>query len=78
MKESMNMLILWIRKLRKVKPSGNCDTIEKPFDNHDEDMKRFRQLHQELQTVVNKDIMTTDGSILAPIHGVRLAKHSQN
>ena len=78
MKERMNMLILWIRKLRKAKPSSNCDTVVKTFDNHDEDMKRFRQLHQELQTVVNKDIMTTDGSILAPIHGVRLAKHSQN
>jgi hypothetical protein len=41
-------------------------------------MKRFKQLHRELQTVVNKDIMTTDGAILAPIHGVRLAKNSQN
>jgi hypothetical protein len=78
MKERMNVLILWIRKLRKGKQNGNCDTIEKTFDNHDEDMKRFRQLHRELQTVINKDIMTTDGSILAPIHGVRLAKHSQN
>ena len=78
MKERMNMLVLWIRNLKKGKPSSNCDTLEKTFDNHDEDMKRFRQLHQELQTVVNKDIMTTDGSILAPIHGVRLAKHSQN
>ena len=72
------MLILWIRKMRKAKPTGNGDTVTKTFDNHDEDMKRFHQLHQELQTVVNKDIMTTDGSILAPIHGVRLAKHSQN
>jgi len=72
------MLILWIRKLRKGKQSDNSNTEEKSFSNHDEDMKRFKQLHQELQTVVNKDIMTTDGSILAPVHGVRLAKNSQN
>ena len=72
------MLILWIRKLRKGKLGDNSLIEKQPFSNHDEDMKRFRELHQELQTVVNKDIMTTDGSILAPIHGVRLAKNSQN
>ncbi len=72
------MLILWLRKLRKGNQSDESNTEKKPFSKHDEDMRRFRQLHQELQTVINKDIMTTDGSILAPIHGVRLAKHSQN
>ena len=73
------MLILWIRKLRKDKQGDiNNDIKKKPFINHDEDMKKFKELHQELQTVMNKDIMTTDGSILAPIHGVRLAKNSQN
>lgn len=72
------MLILWIRKLRKGKQSEQATTENQSFQNHDEDMKRFRQLHQELQTVINKDIMTTDGSILAPVHGVRLAKNSQN
>ena len=72
------MLILWIRKLRKAKQSDDSNTEKMPFSNHDEDMKKFKQLHQEFQTVVNKDIMTTDGSILAPVHGVRLAKNSQN
>jgi len=72
------MLILWIRKLRKGKQDDNTSIEKQPFSRHDEEMKRFRELHQELQTVVNKDIMTTDGSILAPIHGVRLAKNSQN
>lgn len=72
------MLILWIRKLRKGKQSEQATTENQSFQNHDEDMKKFRQLHQELQTVINKDIMTTDGSILAPVHGVRLAKNSQN
>ena len=73
------MRILWINKLKK-----NKLIEEKPintkssFIDHDEDMRRFRQLHQELQTVVNKDMITADGSILAPIHGVRLAKNSQN
>lgn len=72
------MLILWIRKLKKDKQDDNTNIEKQPFSSHDEEMKRFRELHQELQTVINKDIMTTDGSILAPIHGVRLAKNSQN
>lgn len=72
------MLILWIRKLRKDKQNEDSPVEKQSFSNHNEDMKRFRQLHQEFHTVVNKDIMTTDGSILAPIHGVRLAKNSQN
>jgi hypothetical protein len=72
------MMILWIRKSKKDKQSDDTTVEKQSFSNHDEEMRRFRQLHQELQTVVNKDIMTTDGSILAPIHGVRLAKNSQN
>jgi hypothetical protein len=72
------MIILWIRKLKKDKQDDNINIAKQPFSNHDEDMKRFKELHQELETVINKDFMTTDGSILAPIHGVRLAKNSQN
>jgi len=73
------MLILWIKKLKKNKQNEEKKMDSKPqFDEHDEDMKKFRQLHQELQTVINKDIIAQDGSILAPVHGVRLAKNSQN
>ena len=73
------MRILWIKKSKK-----NKQIEEKPaaagttFSDHDEDMRRFRQLHQELETVINRDFITADGGILAPIHGVRLAKNSQN
>ncbi len=73
------MLILWIKKLKKNKQAEEKKADNKPhFDDHDEDMKKFRQLHQELETVINKDIINSDGSILAPVHGVRLAKNSQN
>lgn len=73
------MLILWIKRLKKNKQNEEKSTDIKPqFNEHDEDMKKFRQLHQELQTVINKDVIAQDGSILAPIHGVRLAKNSQN
>jgi hypothetical protein len=72
------MLILWISNLRKGKQSDDNPIEKQPFSDHDEDMKRFKELHQELQTVTNRDIMTTDGSVLAPVHGVRLAKNSQN
>ncbi|MGD9142845.1 MAG: hypothetical protein PVG61_03255 [Dehalococcoidia bacterium] len=73
------MLILWIRKLKKNKRDEEKKTNrETQLNEHNENMKKFRQLHKELQTVINKDIIAQDGSILAPIHGVRLAKHSQN
>jgi hypothetical protein len=73
------MLILWIRKLKKNKRDEEKKTNrETHLNEHNENMKKFRQLHNELQTVINKDIIAQDGSILAPIHGVRLAKHSQN
>ena len=73
------MLILWIRKLKKNKrDEEKKNDRETQLNEHNENMKKFRQLHKELQTVINKDIIAQDGSILAPIHGVRLAKHSQN
>jgi hypothetical protein len=73
------MRILWIKKLKKNKPTEEKSiNTESSFSDHDEDMRRFRQLHQELQMVINKDMIAADGSILAPIHGVRLAKNSQN
>jgi hypothetical protein len=73
------MLILWIRKLKKNKQNEEKkNDRETQLNEHNENMKKFRQLHKELQTVINKDIIAQDGSILAPIHGVRLAKHSQN
>jgi hypothetical protein len=64
----------------KNKPTEDKPIIntEPSFSDHDEDMRRFRQLHQELQAVINRDMIAADGSILAPIHGVRLAKNSQN
>lgn len=72
------MKIVWIRRPKK-EQSNEADNKEaKPFTNHDEDMRSFRLLHQELETYINKDIISSDGSILAPIHAVRLAKHSQN
>jgi hypothetical protein len=72
------MLILWIRKNKKNKKSKLDKNIEESFQKHDEDMKKFHHSHQELETIISKDIITTEGDVLAPVHTVTLAKHSQN
>ncbi len=69
------MLILWIRRNRKKNPGKN---VKDPFQKHNEDMKKFRSSHQDFETIVYKDIITEDGTVLAPISNVKLAKHSQN
>jgi hypothetical protein len=69
------MLILWIRRNKKKNPGNN---IKDSFQKHNEDMKKFRSSHQDFETIVYKDIITEDGTVLAPIRNVKLAKHSQN
>jgi hypothetical protein len=72
------MLILWIRRNKKNKKYRPDNNIEESFRKHDEDMKRFRHSHQELEALISKDIITTEGDVLAPVHTVKLARHSQN
>ena len=72
------MLILWLRKNKKKLQASPIKNEEESFQKHNEDMKRFRELHHELETMISKDIITTDVTVLAPIERVRLAKHSQN
>jgi hypothetical protein len=69
------MLIVWIRRNRKNNPSKN---VKDSFQKHNEDMKKFRSSHQDFETIVYKDIITEDGTVLAPISNVKLPKHSQN
>ena len=72
------MLILWLRKNKKKLQANPVKNVEGSFQKHNEEMKRFRELHQELETIISKDIITTDGTVLAPIDRVKLAKNSQN
>jgi hypothetical protein len=50
------------------------------FQKHIEIMKEFRTSHpdREIKVVTPKDILTSDGNLLAPVANVKLDKHKQN
>jgi hypothetical protein len=72
------MLILWIRK----KKNGNNDKPDKSkqqvFLTHDEDMKKFRAEHPDINVVDADDILTENGNTLIPVHKVKLTENIQN
>ena len=70
------MIIVWIRKANSVRRSG--ETAEERMARHNEDMKRFRESHPDLNIVDARDIVTADGMLLAPVQGVRLHRNTQN
>jgi len=72
------MLILWIRKSQTGEQTCHLKNSQNSFQKHDEDMKRFRLAHPRIESTGSRDIMTTDGAILAPVQTVKLAKYSQN
>ena len=72
------MLILWIRKRKEdVQTRPRQDETES-FQKHDAEMKKFRLAHPEIEEIRSKDIITTDGNVLAPVHKVKLTKHVEN
>ena len=72
------MLILWIRKGKTDKQNGSYKTNKKQFQKHDEDMKRFRLTHPDMNIMSSNDMLTADGDILAPVNTVKLTEHVQN
>ena len=72
------MIILWIRKTKKNKEEKTLKDEKTSFREHDEVMKKFRQEHPEFGIVTDKDIITGDGNLLAPVHTVKLTQHAQN
>jgi hypothetical protein len=71
------MIILWIRKNKKSKQEKELKGKE-PFKEHDEVMRRFRMAHEEFDVISDKDIITGDGNLLAPVRKVKLTDHVQN
>ncbi len=65
------MIILWVRKRK-------AEEQKEVFQKHDEIMKKFRLAHREVKIVNAKDIITTDGNLLAPVDSIELDKHKQN
>ena len=72
------MIILWIRKNKKDKQNLSLKDEKESFQAHDEVMRKFRQAHEELDVISDKDILTGDGNLLAPVRHVRLSDHAQN
>jgi hypothetical protein len=72
------MLILWIRRSKADKQTSPTKNDKETLKKHNEDMKKFRLSHPEIENINVKDIIEPDGAILAPVHGVKLAKNVQN
>jgi hypothetical protein len=72
------MIILWIRKKNAEAPKDSEKNEEESFHKHDEIMKRFRYAHPDLNVVSSRDILTTEGNLLAPLEQVTLTDHVQN
>jgi hypothetical protein len=72
------MLILWIRKSKKGERNSQPEIGEGSFKKHNEDMKRFRIFHPEIEAINSDDVITADGNILAAVKKVKLTKHIQN
>lgn len=72
------MIILWIRKknVEELKEANKGEA--ESFDKHDEIMKKFRYAHPDLNVVSSRDILTSEGSLLAPLETVKLTDHVQN
>ena len=71
------MLILLITP--RIKPEPPTSRAgDDSFRQHNEAMKQFRRTHPDLNALSNRDILTTDGDLLATIQGIRLDAHAQN
>ena len=72
------MIILWIRKNKKNNQNKISKDEKETFRQHDEVMKRFRQEHPEVELIADKDIITGDGNLLAPVQKIKLTEFVQN
>jgi hypothetical protein len=70
------MIILWIRKNQADKAQATQNNVS--FQEHDDVMKRFRMAHPDTNLTTCRDIVTTEGNLLAPVHQVKLAANIQN
>lgn len=72
------MIILWIRKKKTDELKEIVPREDRSFHQHDDIMKRFRLAHPDVNMVSARDILTTEGNVLAPIQRVKLTDHMQN
>jgi hypothetical protein len=72
------MIILWIRKKKADEQKVTEKKEEQSFHKHDDIMKRFCLAHPDVNLVSARDILTSEGNLLAPIQRVKLTDHGQN
>jgi hypothetical protein len=72
------MIILWIQNKKKSKQDESLNNEMDSFRAHDEVMRKFRLAHEQLDVISDKDIITGDGNLLAPVRDVKLSNHVQN
>jgi hypothetical protein len=72
------MLILWIRRKKEPRQNRQQEDERNSFLKHDDEMKKFRLAHPELENRTPGDIVTADGQILAAVQGFRLNNNIQN
>jgi hypothetical protein len=72
------MIIMWIRKNKKAKQENAAKEECKNFRAHDEVMKKFHDSHSNFDMITDKDILTGDGNLLAPVHAVKLSEYVKN
>jgi hypothetical protein len=70
------MIILWIRKSKDDKKGITREP--ESFQEHDDIMKRFRLQHPDITSTSSRDVVTSEGNLLAPVHHVKLAENIQN
>ena len=72
------MLILWIRRKKTPETDRQLEEARESFLKHDDEMKKFRLAHPELEKGTPGDIITADGHVLAAVQGIRLSNNIQN
>jgi hypothetical protein len=72
------MIILWIRRRKTGEKKGETEEKQKHFAKHDEDMKRFKLAHSDMNIMSGDDILTDEGDILAPVNKVKLSTYVAN
>jgi hypothetical protein len=70
------MLIVWLHS-NKDKNNGQ-DNNECSFQKHDNEMKKFRASHPEIEIATPGDIVMPDGQVLASAKSLRLNKYVHN
>jgi hypothetical protein len=72
------MLILWIHKRKADRNKESGKAKKQLFQNHDDDMKKFRASHANTGHTGTNDILATDNSSIVPVHKVKLSDNIQN